>query len=44
MTTHPRPLTQNLRSGKIYCTGCLASAATIEELDAKPCYANNYED
>lgn len=40
---HPRPLTQNLFSGKIYCAACLASAETIEALDARPCYADHYD-
>ena len=42
-TTHPRPLVHG-RSGDIYCAGCLAHAATVAELDAKPCRADNYED
>lgn len=32
------------RSGKVYCTNCLASAPTVDELQSKPCYADNYED
>jgi hypothetical protein len=31
-------------SGKVYCTGCLRSAATADELNAITCYAEYMED
>lgn len=40
---HPRPLNFNMRTRKVYCAGCLASAASVEELDAKPCLADYHD-
>lgn len=39
---HNYPIAQG-RSGKVYCTGCLAKADTVAELQSSPCYADNYE-
>jgi hypothetical protein len=41
-TTHSHTATG--ASGRVYCTDCLVSAATVAELDAKPCMADYYED